>query len=155
MATRNGLATVSFTISFNCPPDTLQRSSTCHRTLSHTLSFTQMLSILYKFDFGTAANIFPPLNKTKPQSGFTLKSSAMDSCVACGLSVSSKKKNANHHCKFREVNTCSKHQHMHSYIKKMMQKSMYLLSLSVSDEAMKRHHNGILRIVALSVRKKR
>ena len=89
----------SYRVSFNCPPGTLQRISTCHRTLSHTLSFTQMLSILYKFHFGTAANIFPPLNKTKPQSGFTLKISAMDTCVACGLSFSSKKKNANHHCK--------------------------------------------------------
>ena len=44
---------------------------------------------------------------------------------------------------------------LHSYIKKMMQKSMYLLSLSLSDEAMKRQHNEILRIVALSARKKR
>ena len=65
----------SYRVSFNCPPDTLQRISTCHRTVSHTLSFTQMLSILYKFHFGTAANIFPPLNKTKLQSEFTLSRS--------------------------------------------------------------------------------
>ena len=46
------------------------------------------------------------------------------------------------------IRTC-----MHSYIKKMMTKSMNLLSICDTEEAMRRQHNEILRINAMSVKK--
>ena len=42
-------------------------------------------------------------------------------------------------------------ENIHSYIKKMMQKNMHLLS----EEAMRRQHNGILRRVSLAVIKEK
>ena len=45
-------------------------------------------------------------------------------------------------------------EYMHSYIKQTLTRSHYLLSIVDSKEAIKRQHNGILRLNAFSVRRK-